>query len=206
MNAAIQTKARRHLRAVDPIIAGVIESVGPARFAPRNTGTHFDAVLSSIVSQQLSLRAAATIHGRVRALLDEAAPVPAQILSIPDESLRAAGLSTGKTKYVKSLAEHVMSGALPIEDLHVLPDAEIIEKLTEVKGIGRWTAQMFLIFRLGRPDVLPDLDLGIQKGMQRAYHMRKLPSPDRVMKVGAKWKPYRSLAAWYLWRLLEVAE
>lgn len=130
--------------------------------------------------------------------------MPAELTETPDERLRGAGLSRGKSAYLKDLAARVVSGELPVETLHELSDEEVITAVTRVKGIGRWTAQMFLMFRLGRPDVLPDLDLGIQKGIQKAYHLRKLPSPERVKKMGAKWAPYRTIASWYLWRLLDV--
>jgi DNA-3-methyladenine glycosylase II len=107
---------------------------------------------------------------------------------------------------VRNLAQHVLDGALPVETLHELSDDEIIAALTQVKGIGRWSAQMFLMFRLVRPDVLPDLDLGVQKGIQRAYGLRKLPTPKKVLEIGAKWAPYRTLGAWYMWRVLERPE
>jgi DNA-3-methyladenine glycosylase II len=113
-------------------------------------------------------------------------------------------LSRQKSAYLKDLGARVTSGELPIETLHELTDDEVITALTQVKGIGRWTAQMFLMFRLGRPDVLPDLDLGVQKGIQRAYRLRKLPTPERVKKIGAKWAPYRTVGSWYMWRLLDL--
>jgi DNA-3-methyladenine glycosylase II len=132
-------------------------------------------------------------------------PLPSELATTPDEQLRAVGLSRQKSAYLKDLGSRVASGELPIETLHELTDDEIVAALTQVKGIGRWTAQMFLMFRLGRPDVLPDLDLGIQKGIQRAYRLRKLPTPERVKKIGAKWAPYRTVASWYLWRYLDTA-
>jgi DNA-3-methyladenine glycosylase II len=198
--------AVRHLKRVDPKLAAVIERVGPCRFEARAEGTHFDAVCRSIIYQQLSGKAAATIHGRVLDLYGGRAPAPRELASTPDERLRGAGLSRQKLTYLKSLAGHVVDGSLPIDTLHELTDDEIIDRLVQVKGIGRWTAQMFLMFRLGRPDVLPDLDLGIQKGIQLAYGMRKLPTPKKVLVVGAKWAPYRTIASWYLWRILDVEE
>ena len=113
-------------------------------------------------------------------------------------------MSRQKSAYLKDLGSRVASGELPIETLHELTDEEIISALTQVKGIGRWTAQMFLMFRLGRPDVLPDLDLGVQKAIQKAYRLRKLPTPEKVKKIGAKWAPYRTVASWYLWRSLDT--
>jgi DNA-3-methyladenine glycosylase II len=196
-------KAVAHLTSVDPRLAEVIARVGACRFRPLAEGTHFDAVVRSIVYQQLSGRAAATIHGRVRALYGDRDPTPSELAATPDERLRAVGLSRQKLGYLKDLAFHVVDGSLPIDALHELDDDAVIDALVQVKGVGRWTAQMFLMFRLGRPDVLPELDLGIQKGLQRAYRMRRLPPPKRVLQVGAKWAPYRTIASWYLWRLLD---
>ena len=182
----------------------VIEIVGKCDLTVHDRGTHFDAIARSIVFQQLSGKAAGTIHGRFQGLYGGRNPLPAELTETTDERLRAAGLSRGKSAYLKDLAARVVSGDLPVETLHELSDEEIITALTRVKGIGRWTAQMFLMFRLGRPDVLPILDLGIQKGIQKAYRLRKLPSPERVGKIGAKWAPHRTIASWYLWRLLDV--
>ena len=185
-------------------MAAVIEAVGKCTLEPRAEWTHFDALLRSIVYQQLSGKAAATIHGRVLALIGDGSEAPKRIIATTHEAFRAAGLSTQKAKYVRNLAEHVLDGSLPIDSLHELNDDEIIAALTQVKGIGKWSAQMFLMFRLGRPDVLPDLDLGVQKGIQKAYRLRKLPTPKQVLRRGAKWAPYRTVAAWYMWRILEV--
>jgi len=197
-------RAISHLRRADPKLAAVIDQVGRCTLEPRAEGTHFAAVARSIVYQQLSGKAAATIYGRFAALFDGGIPEAAQLVALPEETLRSVGLSRQKTAYLKDLARRVHDAELPIETLHELGDDEIIAALTSIKGIGRWTAQMFLMFRLGRPDVLPDLDLGIQKGLQRAYRMRKRPTPKRVLEVGAKWAPYRTVAAWYLWRLLDT--
>ncbi len=198
------TKAIRHLKTVDPVLAAVIERVGKCTLVPRTEGTHFDYVVRSIVYQQLSGKAAGTIHGRFLNLLDHKRPVAPQILKIAEPELRKVGLSGQKAKYIRSVAEQTHSGELAIEKLHELPDDEIIEALTRIKGVGVWTAQMFLMFRLGRPDVLPVNDLGIQKGVQLAYGLRKLPKPDRVQKIGKKWAPYRTVGSWYMWRLLDV--
>jgi len=197
-------KSVAHLRAADPVLAGVIDRVGPCRARVASDGTHFGAVVRSIVYQQLSGKAAATIHGRVLALFDDQEPTPRAVLRADVSVLRAAGLSGQKTAYLKDLAERASSRSFPLERLHELDDAAVIETLTTVKGVGRWTAQMFLMFRLGRPDVLPDLDLGIQKGIQRAYGLRRLPTPPQVLKRGAVWAPYRTIASWYLWRLLDL--
>jgi 3-methyladenine DNA glycosylase/8-oxoguanine DNA glycosylase len=195
--------AVRHLKRVDPVLTRVITEVGPCRFTLRTDGTHFDHLARAIIYQQLSGRAAATIHARYDALYAAHGRAPDALASLPDEKLRAAGLSRQKIGYLRDLAARVTSGTLALDDIEARSDDEIIDALVDVKGIGRWTAQMFLMFRLGRPDVLPELDLGIRKGMQLAYRFRKLPTPQRVRQVGAKWAPYRTIASWYLWRSLD---
>lgn len=204
MVAPSHRKAINHLKRVDPVMAGVIERVGRCTLSPRTEWTHFDALIRSIVYQQLSGRAAATIHGRVIELIGDGAETAGRIVATTHEQFRAAGLSNAKARYVRNLAEHVLDGSLPVESLHELSDDEIIAALTQVKGIGRWSAQMFLMFRLGRPDVLPELDLGVQKGIQKAYRLRKLPTPKQVLRRGSKWAPYRTIGSWYMWRILEV--
>lgn len=202
--ASPHLKAINHLKRVDPVMGEVIVKVGRCTLTPHIEWTHFDALVRSIVYQQLSGKAAATIHGRVLALIGDGGEAPGRIIETSHDDLRAAGLSNAKARYVRNLAEHVLDGSLPVESLHALSDDEIIAALIQVKGIGRWSAQMFLMFRLGRPDVLPELDLGVQKGIQKAYRMRKLPTPKEVLSRGAKWAPYRTVAAWYMWRILEV--
>ena len=202
----MKRRAVTHLKRADPVLAGVIERVGPCRFEARADGTHFDAISRAIVYQQLSGKAAATIYGRVLDLYGGRAPLPGELAETSDERLRACGLSRQKLSYMKDLARRAHDGTLPVDSLHELDDEEIVRALVAVKGVGRWTAQMFLMFRLGRPDVLPELDLGIQKGIQRAYRMRKLPPPKKVLQVGAKWAPYRTIASWYLWRSLDLQE
>jgi len=199
-------RAIAHLSDADATLAGVIRRVGAFRLSPRSDGSHFDAVCRSIVYQQLSGKAAATIHGRVLGLYGGRAPLPHELASTPDDHLRGVGLSRQKLSYLKDLASRVAANELPIETLHELPDDAVIDALVRVKGVGRWTAQMFLMFRLGRPDVLPELDLGIQNAIQRAYRLRKRPLPARVIKIGAAWAPYRTVASWYLWRSLEPTE
>jgi DNA-3-methyladenine glycosylase II len=184
----------------------VIERVGPCRLQRRNGGTHVAAVCRSIVYQQLSGKAAATIHGRVLDLYGGRAPTPEELAATSDDTLRGAGLSRQKLTYLKDLAARVSRGEVPIETLHELPDDAVIDALVRVKGVGRWTAQMFLMFRLGRPNVLPELDLGIQNAIRRAYRLRKRPTPERVAKIGAPWAPYRTVASWYLWRSLELPD
>jgi len=179
-----------------------MEVVGPYRPANRTGGSHYEALIRSIVFQQLSGKAAATIHGRFVALFADQRPVAAEVLRMPDTQLRSAGLSRQKIGYLRDLSARVHSGSLPLDHVDSLPDAEVISHLVQVRGIGRWTAQMFLMFKLGRPDVLPELDLGIQNAIKRAYRKRKV-TPKHVQKIGARWSPYCSVACWYLWRSLE---
>jgi 3-methyladenine DNA glycosylase/8-oxoguanine DNA glycosylase len=196
----------RHLKRVDPVLASIIDRVGPCRLETRREGTHFDALVRSIIYQQLSGKAAATIHARLMALYGNRPPTPAELLATPDEQLRAAGLSRQKLSYLKDLASKAESGIVPLtpDAIDHLADHDIVDRLVQVKGIGRWTVQMFLIFRLGRRDVLPDLDLGIQNAIRRAYRMRKQPRPKDVLRIGEKWRPHASVASWYLWRSLEA--
>ena len=195
--------ALRHIRRSDPVLAGVVDRHGPHRFDLRTTGSHFDAIARSIVSQQLSVKAAATIHGRFRELYAAAGGEPRHLARIPEDRLREAGLSWQKISYIKDLARRVTEGELELDRIDEMDDDELIERLTAVKGVGVWTAQMFLMFRLGRADVFPTLDLGIQKAMQRAYGLRKRPSLQRMEKIGRAWAPYRTIACWYLWRSLD---
>lgn len=185
------------------MLAGVIASVGPCRIQTRTEGTHFQALTRSIVYQQLSGKAAGTIMGRFNALFAGGAAMPDELLAMSDATLRGAGLSRQKIGYLRDLATKVRDGALPLDDVDSMPDDDVIAHLVQVKGIGRWTAQMFLMFRLGRPDVLPELDLGIQNAIKLAYRKRKRPTPKDVTRIGAKWTPHSSIASWYLWRSLE---
>jgi 3-methyladenine DNA glycosylase/8-oxoguanine DNA glycosylase len=197
-----------HLTNVDPVLARVIARVGPCRLTPRAEGTHFDALVRSIIYQQLSGKAAATIHSRVEGLYGDRSPTAAELLATPDESLRAARLSRQKLSYLKDLAAKVENGAITLDDtaIQALSDSEIIDRLVQVKGIGRWTVHMFLLFRLGRSDVLPELDLGVQNAIRLAYRLRRQPTPKDVRRIGARWAPHSSVASWYLWRSLEVRE
>ena len=205
---SMHRQAVRHLERTDPVMAGVIASVGRCRFAPRTDGTHFDSLVRAIIYQQLSGKAAATIHGRVVALYGTGGdggrpPTARDRLDTADDRLRAAGLSRQKISYLRDLAARVDSGALPLDAVEMLEDDAIIDALVHVKGIGRWTAHMFLIFRLGRPNVLPELDLGIRKAIKIAYRKRKMPTPEQVRAMGRKWDPYCTVASWYLWRYLD---
>jgi DNA-3-methyladenine glycosylase II len=199
-------KAIAHLKRADASLARVIERVGPCRFGANSAGTHFEAVVRSIIYQQLSGKAARTIHARFQALYGGCTPTPAELLSTSVEQLRSVGLSRQKIAYLQDLAAKVQCGAVPIETLHELTDEQIIDALTRIKGVGRWTAQMFLMFRLGRPNVLPELDLGVRKAIMGAYQMRALPTPQQIARLGAKWQPYCTIASWYLWRSLELAQ
>ena len=187
-------------------MAGVIERVGPCRYRVNDGGSHFDAVVRSIVYQQLSGSAASTIHSRLLALYGGATPEPARLLATADDVLRGVGLSRQKISYLRDLAARVASDEVPMQSIHELDDDAVIETLTRIKGVGRWTAQMFLMFRLGRPDVLPELDLGVRKAIQLAYRTRALPSIERVHKIGARWAPYRTIASWYLWASLDMKD
>ncbi len=193
------------LCAADERLAAAIERVGPCTLQIKNEGSHFDHLARAIVYQQLSGSAAATIHGRFVAQCGEGvAPSPERILAYDATVLRACGLSTAKTAAIRDLALHVVEGRLPLDYIEQLPDESIIEALVQVRGVGRWTAQMFLMFRLGRPDVLPVLDLGVRKGAQRIYRMRALPEVDRLEKVARKWRPWATIASWYCWRVLDL--
>jgi DNA-3-methyladenine glycosylase II len=196
-------RALQHLAHADPVIGRLIREVGPCKFGPISDGTHFHHLTRAIVYQQLSWKAAATIHRRFLDLMGSEVPHPKDVAAMRVPRLRSVGLSRQKASYIKDLARHVHTGELPLERIEELPDAEVIAALTAVKGIGVWSAQMFLMFRLGRPDVLPALDLGIRKGVQRAYGLRSLPAPARVLKIGASWSPWSTIASWYLWRSLD---
>jgi DNA-3-methyladenine glycosylase II len=195
--------ALAHLRRVDPILAGIIARVGPPPKPPRRAGTHYDALVRAIVFQQLSGKAAGTIHRRFRELYPKKHPRAHLVLASSDETLRGAGLSRQKIGYLRDLSARVVEGSLPLAQLGRMTDDAIIEHLIQVKGIGRWTVQMFLMFRLGRPDVLPELDLGIQNALQRAYGLKKRPTPKEVVRLGERWRPHATTACWYLWRSLE---
>jgi len=193
-----------HLKRIDPVLAAIIDAVGPCRIKVATDGTHYGALTRSIVFQQLSGKAAGTILGRFNALYPESSPTPEAVLATSDEQLRAVGLSRQKIGYMRDLSAKVLSGELPLDAVHAMDDDDLITHLVQVKGIGRWTAQMFLMFQLGRRDVLPELDLGIQNAVRKAYRMRKRPTPKQLKKIGAKWSPHATVASWYLWRSLET--
>jgi DNA-3-methyladenine glycosylase II len=201
--ATTHRSAVAHLRRVDPVLGEIIARVRKAPPSPRRTGTHYDALVRAIIYQQLSGKAAGTIHRRFCELYPNKRPRAHLVLATSDDALRSAGLSRQKIGYLRDLSARVVDGSLPLAHLGRLPDDAIIEHLIRVKGIGRWTVQMFLMFRLGRPDVLPELDLGIQNAIQRAYGLKKRPKPKDVIRLGTKWRPHATTACWYMWRSLE---
>jgi DNA-3-methyladenine glycosylase II len=201
MQTADDTRARRILVRRDPVIAALIRTHGPCGLARAQHTDPFHALVQAIISQQLSTAAARTIGQRLRGLYD-GRMTAAAIAATPDLALRAVGLSPQKVGYMRDLCAKVDSGALALASLDTLSDDAVIEALTQVKGIGRWTAEMFLMFRLHRPDVLPVGDLGIVKAIQRQYRLRKTPTAERLTRIGEAWRPYRSVACWYLWASL----
>ncbi|SRR5579872_6735105 len=184
----------------DPIMRKIIVSVGDYTLKRRRH--HFAVLIESIISQQLATRAAETIFDRFKDLYTTF-PTASEILATKKSKLRSVGLSSMKVEYLKDLAKRIDQGKVRLETLSKMNDDEVISHLTQVKGIGRWTAEMFLIFSLGRPDVLPICDLGLQKGVQMAFSLSKLPKPNEVEDLGSRWKPYRSIATWYLWKSLQ---
>ena len=195
-----------HLKAADPALAAIIDTIGPFRMQLKVSRSLFGSLAEAIVYQQLSNKAAATIYGRVEALYPDAPDgfTPRHILKTPDEALRGCGLSRAKVLAVQDLARRVEDGELPTLDVaQDIPDAELVERLVTVRGIGRWSAEMFLMFRLGRPDVLPLDDYSLRKAYAKAFRKRALPSPKALEKAGQKWRPYRTVASWYLWRVLD---
>lgn len=200
------TRARRLLMRRDPILARTIKEIGPCGLASRQHTDHLTALVGSIISQQLSGKAAATIFGRFGALFPDGVITASGIAALDDQTLRGVGLSGQKLGYLRDLSTRISDGRLNLEELDALPDELVIERLTAVKGFGRWTAEMFLMFRLHRPDVLPVADLGIMKAVQKLYRLRKRPDPKKILKIGEPWRPYRSVACWYLWRSLSVGQ
>lgn len=186
-------QAERELTAQDPRMAAAIDAVGACTLLPRREGSHFGHLVRNIIYQQLSGSAAATIHGRFAAL-------------VGGDALRGCGLSTAKQRAIRDLATHVVDGRLPLDALDTMADEAVIDALVPVRGIGPWTAQMFLMFRLGRPDVLPVLDLGVRKGAQRIYRTRTLPDAARLTRLARNWRPWASVASWYCWRVLDLED
>jgi DNA-3-methyladenine glycosylase II len=199
-------RAIQHLQS-DPIMARLISHCGPCELKPRRLSP-FQSLTQAIIHQQLSGQAAGTILKRFEKLYgDHKFPSPKQVLETTFAKLRSAGLSRGKATYIHGLARHAVDGGLPtLKQCDSMTDAEMLENLTAIKGVGRWTAEMLLIFNLGRPDVLPVHDLGIRRGYKVAYRKRQMPTPEQLDRQGVKWSPYRSTAAWYLWRAADFLE
>jgi DNA-3-methyladenine glycosylase II len=205
----VSAKARKALAAADPTMGALIERVGRIDIATRlrrrseeRPDDAYGALLRAIVGQQLSTKAARTIYLRVLDLFDGRTPAPEQLLDASVEDLRGAGLSGRKVEYIRDLASHVLSGELELDRLEQLSDEEAIEEIVAVRGLGQWTAEMFLLFHLERPDVLSGGDLGIRKAIQVEYGLEEMPSPTRVIEIGEPWRPHRSLASLYLWESL----
>ena len=189
----------------DPILGAIIKRKGVCGLAERGTEPRLKSLLRALVSQQLSVKAAATIFSRLLALFpgDDACPSPEAILQVPLETLRGVGLSRQKASYLHDLSARVVAGTLRLDELDELSDEQVMAALTAVKGVGRWTAEMILIFQLGRPDVLPVDDVGVLRSIQNVYGLRRRPSEKQVLRIGERWRPYRSIASWYLWAALD---
>jgi DNA-3-methyladenine glycosylase II len=188
----------------DRPLARLIRKTGPYSVRPERMQRPFDALLRAIVYQQLSGKAAATILGRVQALFPKGRPTPELLLALPDESLRGAGLSRAKVAAVKDLAAKSLDGVVPtLARLRRMDDEQIVERLTQVRGIGRWSVEMLLIFRMGRPDVLPVADLGVRKGFMLTYGLKEMPTVGELTAHAERWRPYRSVGSWYMWRALD---
>ena len=190
--------ARKHLLRRDPVMGAIVKSVGPFEMEVR--GAPYQSLVRAILYQQLAGPAAAAIERRFLALFGDRLPRPEQLAPMTDEQLRGAGISRQKAGYLRSIAEHFADGRLSDKNLLKMPDEEVIEAVTQIKGVGRWTADMLLMFCIGRPDVLPVGDLGIQNAMKRAYNLDELPNPETMVEIAEPWRPYRSAGSWYLWR------
>ncbi|HWO72635.1 MAG TPA: DNA-3-methyladenine glycosylase [Dehalococcoidia bacterium] len=198
-------EALRHLRSVDPTLGALIERVGP--YNPPRRPEPYTALMRAILFQQLAGAAANAIQKRFYALYSEDGrpPTPREVLETTDDQFRSAGVSRQKAAYLRDLAAHVVDGRLDLAALPAMSDEEVIRRVTAVKGLGEWSAHMFLMFHLGRPDVLPVGDLGVRNGMRLTYKLPELPTPARAREIGAPWAPYRSVGSWYMWRAAEAA-
>jgi DNA-3-methyladenine glycosylase II len=197
-------RARRTLMRRDPRLGALIKRVGRCRLSDARTHEPFPSLVRAILSQQLSGKAAETIHGRVLALVGgPGSMTPSRLLAVDPPALRTAGVSGPKISYLRDLASRVEDGRLDLAALEHQSDDDVIAAITAVKGMGRWSAEMFLMFRLNRPDIFPVGDLGIVKGVQKLTGMRRRPAPRTMMRLAEAWRPYRSIAAWYIWRIHE---
>ena len=195
-------QAMRELSRADAALGELIGRIGPCELGLRRRGRYFPALVEAIIYQQLSAKAASKILARFRALYPSGSgrfPTPAEVACTPARRLRTAGLSSQKISYLHDLSRRLEDGSFPLRRISAMDDEEVIRRLTEIKGIGRWTAEMFLIFTLGRPDVFPATDLGIRKAVQRLYGQDELPAPRALAELAGRWAPHRSVAAWYLW-------
>jgi 3-methyladenine DNA glycosylase/8-oxoguanine DNA glycosylase len=199
--------AVEHLKSSDAKLRKLIEKVGEPTIKLRHSHTIFYALMRAIIYQQLAGAAASAIMGRVEALADGYDMTPEQLLSLPDERLRGAGLSKNKMAALRDLAAKVLDGTVPTaREMSRMDEEEIIERITQVRGIGRWTVEMLLIFRLGKMDILPLDDFGVRKGFQKAYKLKDMPTKKELAARGARWSPWRSVASWYLWRSCEMKD
>jgi DNA-3-methyladenine glycosylase II len=198
-------EAVRRLRSADAALAKLMERAGPFALKIRKLHDPFEALARNIVFQQLHGKAAEAIHARVLALFGGAKLRPEDVLTAPEEEMRGAGLSAAKLAALRDLASKTLDGTVPtLARMRRMTDDEIVERLTRVRGIGRWTVEMLLMFRLGRPDVLPVGDFAVRKGFALAYGLRESPKPKELTEYGERWRPYRSVASWYMWRAVEV--
>jgi len=202
----VNQPALAHLRRVDQVLARVIKKVGHCPLAPRRGVPPYQALVKSVTYQQLNGKAAETIFRRLLALFPDAKfPAPEDLVAAPDEKLRSAGLSRAKTAAIKDIAAKTLEGVVPARRVMAkMSDAEIVERLTTIRGVGPWTVEMLLMFTLGRPDVLPATDYGVRSGFARVYGLKELPSPQALVAHGERWRPHRTVASWYMWRALEL--
>jgi DNA-3-methyladenine glycosylase II len=200
-------EAHTHLSRADKRLAGLIDKVGTFQFKLDECDNVYESLLEAITHQSIAGKAAQVIFGRIKALgTGGRCPSPAELLRVPKTTLRRCGLSNAKVAAVRDLAQKTLDGVVPsLEQAAKMSDQELVDRLISVRGIGAWTVEMFLIFRLGRPDVLPIHDYGVQKGYAITYGKRKIPKPKELLKFGERWRPYRTVASWYLWRAVQLA-
>ncbi len=208
MNDDEKREAMRHLGRVDPVLRGVMRRVGACALEPERRRTPFQSLVQAVANQQLNGKAADTILGRFRALFPgKRFPAPSDLGNVTDDALRACGFSRAKIAAIRDLAAKAESGFIPdSRRIARMSDDEIVARLVEVRGVGRWTAEMLLIFQLGRPDVLPGDDFGVRNGFRIAYGLESMPKPREVLEHGERWKPHRTVASWYLWRVVDLGK